>query len=142
MGPVAVNNFVYSGCKNQFMRIIKLVVVLFFAGIGVSIAQSKKGTMVTAKISTPTVQCEQCKNRIERFMLREEGVASTKVDYKKKITTVKFFSDRTNIENVKTAIANVGYDADNVTANEESYNRLPTCCKKPEDGGGMDTKKH
>jgi len=118
------------------MRIIQLVVVMLFAGIGVSMAQSKKGTLVTAKISTPTVQCEQCKNRIERYLKQETGVAYSKVDYKKGITTVKFYSDRTNIENVKTAIANVGYDADNVTANTESYNRLPTCCKKPEDGGG------
>ncbi|SFE87272.1 Copper chaperone CopZ [Chitinophaga sp. CF118] len=120
------------------MRIIKLVMVLLFAGVGVTMAQAKKGTMVTAKIATPTVQCEQCKNRIEKFLLREEGVASSKVDYKHGITTVKFFSDRTNIENVKTAIANAGYDADNVTANEESYAKLPTCCKKPEDGGGKE----
>jgi hypothetical protein len=75
-------------------------------------------------------------------MLREDGIASTKVDYKKHITTVKFYSDRTNIENVKTAIANAGYDADDVTANPESYSRLPTCCKKPEDGGGHPDKKH
>jgi periplasmic mercuric ion binding protein len=120
------------------MRIIKLVMVLLFASVGVTMAQAKKGTMVTAKIATPTVQCEQCKNRIERYMSREEGVASTKVDYKHGVTTVKFFSDRTNIENVKTAIANAGYDADNVTANEESYKKLPTCCKKPEDGGGAE----
>ena len=119
------------------MRIIKLVMVLLFAGVGVTMAQAKKGTMLTAKISTPTVQCEQCKSRIERYMLTEEGIASTKVDYKHGITTVKYFSDRTNIENVKTAIANAGYDADNVKANEEAYKKLPTCCKKPEDGGGM-----
>lgn len=123
------------------MRIIKLVMVLLFAGVGTTIAQSKKGTLVTAKISTPTVQCEQCKNRVERYLSREEGVEYSKVDFKKKITTVKFHSDRTNIENVKTAIANAGYDADNVTANEESYTKLPTCCKKPEDGGGMEKKK-
>jgi copper chaperone CopZ len=124
------------------MRIIKLVMVLLFAGVGVTMAQAKKGTMVTAKIATPTVQCEQCKNRIERYLHTEEGVASSKVDYKHGITTVKFFSDRTNIENVKTAIANAGYDADNVTASEEAYKKLPTCCKKPEDGGGEDKKKH
>ncbi|MCF6404739.1 cation transporter [Chitinophaga filiformis] len=123
------------------MRIVKLVMVLLFAGIGVTMGQAKKGTMVTAKISTPTVQCEQCKNRIERYLSREEGVQSSKVDFKKGITTVKFFTDRTNIENVKTAIANAGYDADNVTANEEAYKKLPTCCKKPEDGGG-ENKKH
>lgn len=123
------------------MRIVKLVMVLLFAGIGITMGQTKKGTLVTAKISTPTVQCEQCKNRIERYLSREEGVQSSKVDFKKGITTVKFFSDRTNIENVKTAIANAGYDADNVTAEGEAYKKLPTCCKKPEDGGGME-KKH
>lgn len=124
------------------MRILKLMLVLFFTGIGVTMAQVKqKGNLVTAKISTPTVQCESCKNRIERYLQREEGVADSKVDFKKGITTVKFYADRTNIENVKTAIANIGYDADNVTANPESYQKLPTCCKKPEDGGGMDKKK-
>jgi copper chaperone CopZ len=124
------------------MRIIKLVMVMLLAVVGTTMAQSKKGTLVTAKISTPTVQCDQCKQRIEKYMLREDGIASTKVDYKKHVTTVKFYSDRTNIENVKTAIANAGYDADDVTANPESYSRLPTCCKKPEDGGGHPDKKH
>ena len=123
------------------MRILKLAAIILFASAGTAMAQVKqKGNAVTAKISTPTVQCEQCKNRIERYLSREEGVGSAKVDYKKKITTVKFYSDRTNIENVKTAIANAGYDADNVTANTESYEKLPLCCKKPEDGGGMEKK--
>jgi copper chaperone CopZ len=123
------------------MRILKLVMVMLLAGIGSAIAQSKKGTLVTAKISTPTAVCEQCKDRIERYLLKEEGVQSSKVNFRQKFTTVKFFSDRTNIENVKTAIANAGYDADNVTANPESYNRLPTACKKPEDGGTHADKK-
>ncbi|KAA2239666.1 copper chaperone [Chitinophaga agrisoli] len=118
------------------MRIIKLVMVMLIAFAGTAMAQSKKGTLVTAKISTPTVQCQEAKDIIEKYMLREEGVASTKVDFKKQLATVKFYSDRTNIENVKTAIANAGFDADNVTADTEAYNRLPTCCKKPEDGGG------
>ena len=125
------------------MRIVRLVMVLLFVAAGITtMAQTKKGTLVTAKISTPTVRCEQCKNRIERSLAGEEGVASSKVDFKHGLTTVKFYSDRTNIENVKTAIANAGYDADNVTANEESYKKLPTCCKKPEDGGAPDKPKN
>ncbi|WP_343690549.1 heavy-metal-associated domain-containing protein [Chitinophaga sp.] len=125
------------------MRIVRLVMVLMLGCFGMTaMAQTKKGTLVTAKISTPTVRCEQCKNRIERYLAGEEGVQSSKVDFRKGQTTVKFYSDRTNIENVKTAIANAGYDADNVTANEESYKKLPTCCKKPEDGGNPDKKKN
>lgn len=123
------------------MRILKLFLLMLFVGTGTTMAQQKQKAIETVKISTPTVQCESCKNRIERYMTREEGVQSVKVDVKKHITTVKYFTDRTNIENLKTGIANAGYDADNVTANPESYAKLPTCCKKPEDGGGMD-KKH
>jgi copper chaperone CopZ len=96
-----------------------------------------KKAIQTVTIKTPTVQCDMCKKRIESYMLRETGVQKITVDYKKKQTKVTFVTDRTNIENIKTAIANTGYDADDVTANEESYKELPKCCKKPEDGGGM-----
>jgi len=109
--------------------------LLFLAGFtGVSLAQQKP--QLTATIKTPTVQCQQCKDRIERYMSHEEGIVKINVDYKKKITTVTWLTDRTNIENIKAMIANVGYDADDVTAEPDAYKRLPTCCKKPEDGGG------
>lgn len=125
------------------MRILKLVMLFLLAGTGMAMAQQKQKSIETFKISTPTVQCESCKNRIERYMTHEEGVQSVKVDVKKHLTTVKYWTDRTNVENIKTGIANAGYDADNVTANPDSYAKLPTCCKKPEDGGGMDkNKKH
>jgi copper chaperone CopZ len=119
---------------------MKRLQLLFLALIGllsVSRAQVvRKGGLETATIKTPTVQCEDCKKRIESYVSREEGVQKVVVDYKKKITKVTYVVDRTTYENVKTAIANCGYDADDVTANPEAYNKLPTCCKKPEDGGG------
>ena len=96
----------------------------------------RKGGVETATIKTPTVQCEECKKRIEDYVSREQGVQKVNVDYKHKITKVTYLVDRTSVENVKTAIANAGYDADDVTADPDAYKRLPTCCKKPEDGGG------
>jgi periplasmic mercuric ion binding protein len=95
-----------------------------------------KGGIQIATIPTPTVQCAECKKRIENYVSREEGVQKVVVDYKKKTTTVTYAMERTNIENVKTAIANAGYDADDVKAEPDAYNKLPLCCKKPEDGGG------
>jgi copper chaperone CopZ len=115
-----------------------LLVLSMVAGITtVSHAQLKKSSSQTAIIKTPTVQCGMCKKRIEDFMAKEEGVVRTVVDYKRKTTKVTYYTTRTNLENIKTAIANVGYDAEDVTANVESYQKLPKCCKKPEDGGGM-----
>ena len=112
-----------------------LLSVLAIAGFALSsVAQTKP--METVKINTPTVQCESCKNRIETYLKRYNGITSVNVNYKKKQTTVKYVTDRINEEEIKAAIANAGYDANDVTANPDSYKRLPQCCKKPEDGGG------
>jgi copper chaperone CopZ len=115
------------------MKKLILSALVVFAGVAAG-AQTK--AVVTAKISTPTVQCDDCKQRIETYLKRYDGVSYINVNVKKKETTVKYYTDRTDIEQIKTAIANAGYDADDVPANEDSYKRLPKSCKKPEDGGG------
>jgi len=108
------------------------VLIAFVCGFVIAgAAQAKKP--VTVKIATPTVQCNMCKQKIENYMKSEEGVTKVNVNFKRKETTVTYYPERTNIENIKTSIANAGYDADDVTANEDSYKKLPTCCKKPED---------
>ena len=71
----------------------------------------RKGALETATISVPTVQCEQCKDRIEKYISREDGIQMVKVDYKHHTCKVTYIWDRTTIENIKTAIANIGYDA-------------------------------
>jgi copper chaperone CopZ len=110
--------------------------LLIVAGFSLSPNAQAKAVQ-TVKISTPTVQCESCKNRIETYLKRYNGVSTVNVNYKKKETTVKYITDRINEEEIKAAIANAGYDANDVKANPDSYKRLPECCKKPEDGGGM-----
>lgn len=119
------------------MKSLMMLALIIVGSVSVGFGQAKKG-LQTVTISTPTVQCGMCKQRIEKYMIREEGVHKVNVDYKNKKTKVTYYAERTNIENIKTAIANVGYDADDITANEESYEKLPKCCKKPEDGGGME----
>ena len=111
------------------MKSVALTFLSFFAFVAISFAQSQK-----VVINTPGVQCEMCKTKIENYLMkREPGITAVKVDIKKKTTTVTFLKDRNNIEQVKTAIANAGYDADDVTAEEDAYKRLPKCCKKPEE---------
>ena len=112
------------------MKQLQLTLIALFGLFLGAFAQQK--TTQKAVIKTPTVQCDMCKNKIEKYMFKQDGVLATKVDVKKKTTTVTFLTDRTNIEQVKTAIANAGYDADDVTADETAYKKLPPCCKKPE----------
>lgn len=118
--------------KNLFFSVL----VSFFAIA--ALAQTKP--IQTVKISTPTVQCVKCKKTIEDVLKRYDGVMTVTVNVKKKETVVKYITDRTNEEIIKAAIANAGYDANEISANPESYKMLPKCCKKPEDGGGIPKK--
>lgn len=99
-----------------------------------SFAQVKPGQ--TARIKTPNILCEDCKKRVTTYLDRYDGIQSVTINTRKGETTVKYVTDRINIEEIKTAIANAGFDADDVPANEEAYKRLPKTCKKFEDGGG------
>lgn len=112
------------------MKQLQLTLVALLGFGFMSFAQQKASAKAT--IQTPTVQCEMCKGKIENYLTRQYGVSSVKVDIKKKTTTVSWLTDRTNIENIKTAIANTGYDADDVAAEETAYKKLPKCCKKPD----------
>lgn len=114
------------------MKILLASVVITLFSLN-SLAQVKPA--LTAKIKTPNARCEECKTKIETYLKRYDGVISVNVNTHKGETTVKFITDRTNIEEIKTAIANVGFDADDVPANPDFYKLLPKCCKKPEDGG-------
>jgi copper chaperone CopZ len=116
------------------MKKILLFNLVLFLGISALSAQQKKP--ITVKISTPAVQCEECKVRVENYLKYEEGVTKVVADFRKKQTTITYLADRTNIENIKTAIANAGFDADDVKAEDGAYKKLPPCCKRPEDGGG------
>lgn len=110
--------------------------LLLFCLVAISVVSfSQTKTLETAKIKTPNALCEACKTRIETYLKRYDGVTSINVNFRRGETTVKYLTDRTNIEEIKTAIANIGYDADDITANPEAYKRLPITCKKPEDGG-------
>jgi copper chaperone CopZ len=100
----------------------------------VSVAQTKP--LQTAKIKTPGVMCEECKNRLTTYLDRYDGIQYLNINFRKGEITVKYLTDRTDIEQIKTAISNAGYDADDVIANPDAYKRLPKTCKKFEDGGG------
>lgn len=115
---------------NKFLFAVIAVTGLSMTG------HSQTKPVLTAIIKTPNALCENCKTRIEAYLKRYDGVSEITVNYRKGETKVKYITDRINIEEIKTAIANCGYDADDVPAAEDAYNRLPKTCKKFEDGGG------
>jgi periplasmic mercuric ion binding protein len=84
-----------------------------------------------AVIKTPIQNCEKCKEIIEFFLSKTDGVSTVKVDLKKQTTTVSWLIDRIDKETIKVTISGLGFAADDVEADEFAYKRLPACCKKP-----------
>jgi periplasmic mercuric ion binding protein len=109
------------------MKTIILSIIMITGLTALGYGQQK--AIQKAIIQTPGVQCETCKTRIENHLAHEYGVSSVKADYKRHIVAVAWYTDRTNIENIKTALANLGYDADDVTADPDAYKRLPITCQ-------------
>ena len=110
------------------MKAFSLCLLAIFCFVSAGFAQYQK---VSGKgvIKTATVQCDKCKDRVEFFIAREYGVTSVKVNIKQKTTTVTWLNDRTTLENIKVAIANLGFAADDIEAEESAFKRLPKECK-------------
>ncbi|HMP91895.1 MAG TPA: heavy-metal-associated domain-containing protein [Phnomibacter sp.] len=99
--------------------------------IGSLCASAQMPKIQRAEIKVPEAKCEACKTIIETIAPKYlDGLKVINVIWKRKVVLVQWYPDRTNIEEIKTAIANAGFDADDVTANPDAIKRLPDCCKK------------
>jgi mercuric ion binding protein len=114
------------------------ILLLFIFSMTIS-AQQKTVDKIVVK--TPMAICDACKDKIENYIIRQEGVISVDVDIKKHTTTIVYYTDRTTDENLKASIADVGFDADDVIAEETAIKKLPKCCQKPAASDSTATKK-
>jgi copper chaperone CopZ len=112
--------------KTQTLLIISFLLLTFSFN---SYAQNGTDTLFVQT----SAQCGMCKQTLEKAMAYEKGVISSSLDLETKILQVVYKDAKTNPEKIRKAIAAVGYDADDVKANERAYSNLPACCKKPDD---------
>lgn len=104
----------------------KLSVLFLFSviSIGSVLAQTKEIIIQT------TAQCGECKEIIEKALMAEKGVKMAELDIKSKQAKVVYNEKKTNPEQLRKAIAKVGYDADEIAADPEAVKRLNPCCTK------------
>ncbi len=108
-------------------KIIQSILVLILMSTA-SFAQ-KSATLEKISIKT-SAQCDMCKQTIEKAMAYEKGVKTFNLDVETATLTVEYVAKKTSSEKIKEAVSKVGYDADDVPADEKAYNNLPECCKK------------
>jgi len=109
-----------------YLNIVRLTLFLFFIG-----CNSNKEDL---SVNTPSIQCGMCQKTIEMGLSKLAGVTNPKVDLKTKTTSMSYNPDKININSIEQKISDLGYQANQVKANEAAYADLPACCKI----GGMD----
>src|SRR3954454_4311960 len=117
-----------------------LLFAIILAGLAApGFAQTHKAEWSTIK--TPNLRCWECKKRLEEYMAREVGqtqggIIKMQINLLSGTTRVQYWPDRVNLNYIQTAFANAGFDADEIKAEPDSYNKLPPACKRNEEGGG------
>jgi periplasmic mercuric ion binding protein len=121
--------------KLQSITILALLLT-FFAATGISAQEAPaQGKTAIVKIKT-SGECEMCKESIEKEVNLMKGVKSAVLDIETKVLTVEYNPKKTSPDKIRTVISNLGYDADEVKANNRTRRQLPDCCKAP-GGEGM-----
>lgn len=93
------------------------------------LAQERSSRFETVEIQTSAI-CGMCKERIEGDLAFERGVRKVELYDDTKIVTIEFRTSRTDADKLRKAISKLGYDADDVVADQEAHDRLPACCQK------------
>lgn len=105
-------------------------------------AQVMQGKAQWGTIKVPQLKCWECEQRLNSYLNREKGpntdagIVQWKTDLRNGVLKIQFIPDRITLDYIRTAVANAGFDADSVTAEPDSYKKLPPPCKKATDGNG------
>ncbi len=103
------------------MRNLFLFVALF--GFLAMAAPPKKIVIQT------NAMCGMCETNIETSLMAIEGVKKADLDLVTKKVKIKFDDKLVDIATLRQAIANTGYDADDVPARPKAQEALAACCK-------------
>ncbi len=79
--------------------------------------------------------CKMCKVKIEKAAKSVKGVKTAEWNAETKELTLDYNEKLTDINKISEAVANIGYDAGEIKANQEARQKLPACCKGEGKGG-------
>jgi periplasmic mercuric ion binding protein len=102
---------------------ILMLAILMMMGAGSLLAQDK-----TEKFEVRG-NCGMCEKRIESAALSVDGVSRADWDQKTKMLELVLDESKTDANKVQKAIAKSGHDTKMHKASDETYDKLPGCCK-------------
>lgn len=93
-------------------------------------------------IKSLNMRCWVCKERLEHYFISENqstmqnGLLKTEYNLLEGEVKIFYMPNLVTPDLIRAVMNNAGFDADDETAEETMYIRLPKQCKRPSDGGG------
>lgn len=117
--------------KYAFTRSYFFAIVFFFCALnGFSQDNGPQTLVVKTSIQCDhCIQCGSCGPRIYESLKALRGIRKVKIDPEENTISVRFNSSKATAEQIKKAITEAGFAADDMKANEAAYARLDACCK-------------
>ena len=123
--------------KSRFLLILAICCLTLSSRSQIMAAKQEWITIKSANL-----KCWECKERLDKYLVIENNATFQKglIQWKYNLISgeirFQYIPDRVTPDDIRVALNNAGFDADNEKANEESYKKLPPICKRAEDGGG------
>lgn len=111
-------------------RICISLLFVLVAGFGKVQAQTKTVEIKTRIYCSHCTQCETCGQRFDAELYKLKGLKAYTITGN--IIKVSYNPKKIDLDQIRTCIANCGYDADEVKATETGLNSLDGCCRKQE----------
>ncbi len=108
------------------MKTIRIFSVMLFTLISVN-SFAQKNTVVKDSIKV-WGNCGMCKKKIEKAA-KTAGAVSASWSEETQQLKVAYSPAKTSNQKIEQAVANVGYDTQNITADANAYKKLDGCCK-------------
>lgn len=78
-----------------------------------------------------SIVCNTCKRTIIRNLSKVKGIRKVEVSVEEKKIWVTYMPNKIGLDSIQEAIRKIGYDANDMKAYPEAFERLPACCKAP-----------
>jgi len=105
---------------------MKKIFIAVFSILTINVWAQKETVQI---ITSAECVANCCKDRIEEEMQFTKGVTAVNLNVESQVLTVTFKTKKNSVENIRKIISSIGYDADDVRANESAHNALPNCCQ-------------
>jgi periplasmic mercuric ion binding protein len=115
--------------KNLLKSIFLLFAVFLFSNTAFAQKTNQKAVIQTKFNCNHCKVCETCGLKFKTEMLKIKGLKMYELDDKKMNFTVYFNTKKTDLQTIKIAISKMGFDADEIKADQTAYQKLDGCCK-------------